>query len=186
MTADDCQALLQVAKTAIVAHVSGLPVAVSEMSGALGRCAGAFVSVYHRHRLRGCIGHIHPDQALAAVVARAAVAACTADPRFPPVTADELEELEVEISVLGPLVAVSAVDDILVGRDGLVIERGRHRGLLLPQVAVEWQWSPETFLAQTCYKAGLPPEAWEHGATIWRFEAEVFRTPLNRDGAKTR
>ena len=86
----------------------------------------------------------------------------------------ELAELSIEVSLLGPLEPVSSSAEVEIGRHGLVIERGRRRGLLLPQVACEWGWDAETFLAQTCRKAGLPLDAWRSGARIWRFEAEVF------------
>jgi uncharacterized protein (TIGR00296 family) len=92
------------------------------------------------------------------------------------VASDELPEISLEISVLGPLepVAPSRDDAIVIGRHGLVAEQGRRRGLLLPQVATEWGWDRQQFLRQTCVKAGLPPDAWEHGARISRFDAEVF------------
>ena len=135
---------------------------------------GAFVSLHNRGDLRGCIGHIEPNQMLGDVVARCAVAACSADPRFPPITHLELAEVDIEISLLGPLESIAGPADVAVGRHGLVVEDGWQRGLLLPQVATEWNWDAETFLAQTCHKAGLPRDAWKHGATLWRFEAEVF------------
>jgi AmmeMemoRadiSam system protein A len=102
------------------------------------------------------------------------VAACSADPRFPAVTAGELPDLDLELSLLGRLEPVSSADEIEVGRHGLVVEVGQRRGLLLPQVATEWGWDRETFLAHTCEKAGLPKEAWKRDAKLWRFEAEVF------------
>src|SRR5262249_21657913 len=124
--------------------------------------------------LRGCIGHIEADRPLAHVVAQCAVSACSTDPRFPPVSVRELNEIDIELSLLGPLEAITSPDQIEIGRHGLVVERDRHRGLLLPQVATEWKWDAPTFLAQTCRKAGLAPDAWKQGAAIWRFEAEVF------------
>jgi uncharacterized protein (TIGR00296 family) len=92
------------------------------------------------------------------------------------VSRDELCDLAVEVSVLGPLEAIDpmARDAIVIGRHGLVAEQGFRRGLLLPQVATEWDWTVEQFLRQTCLKAGLPPDAWQHGARISRFDAEVF------------
>jgi hypothetical protein len=108
------------------------------------------------------------------VVPRCAVAACSNDPRFPPIAPDELDEIDIEISLLGPLEPIAGPQDIAIGRHGLVVERGRQRGLLLPQVATEWQWDAGAFLAHTCHKAGLPRDAWRHGVKIWRFEAEVF------------
>jgi len=107
-------------------------------------------------------------------VTRCAVAACSADPRFPPVTPAELEQIEIEISLLGPLEPITGPQEIEIGAHGLVVEMGWQRGLLLPQVATEWKWDAEAFLAHTCHKAGLPRDAWRHGAKVWRFEAEVF------------
>lgn len=132
------------------------------------------MTLHARGGLRGCIGHVEADDQLGRVVARCAVAACSTDPRFPPVAPSELEELEIELSLLGPLESIDRADLIEIGRHGLVIEQGRRRGLLLPQVAVEWGWDREAFLAHTCLKAGLPRDAWTKGAQIWRFEAEVF------------
>ena len=176
LTESSRQTLLNIARTAIVGHVSGLPFSSPDAAGELGLCAGAFVSIHHDDRLRGCIGHIEADQALALVVARSAVAACSADPRFAPLAAAELAHVDIEISVLGPLERVADVEEIVVGRDGLLVERGRYRGLLLPQVAVEWRWDRNTFLEQTCHNAGLPPDAWRSGAAVRRFEANVFRS----------
>ncbi|HVG56523.1 MAG TPA: AmmeMemoRadiSam system protein A [Vicinamibacterales bacterium] len=171
----DRQRLLQIAREAIVNHVEGTPrTAPASESAAPQPAAGAFVTIHHRGELRGCIGHLEANQPLPAVIRDCAIAACSADPRFPPVTAGELSGLEIEISLLGPLEPVTATEDIQVGRDGLVVEHGWQRGLLLPQVATERQWDRETFLAQTCHKAGLSPHAWKRGAKIWRFEAEVF------------
>jgi AmmeMemoRadiSam system protein A len=107
------------------------------------------------------------------VVQECAVAAATEDPRFPPVSANELPSLRIEISVLTPLVPIRP-EEVQVGRHGLMVSKGRMRGLLLPQVPVEWGWDREMFLDQTCVKAGLPPSAWRHGATLQAFTAEVF------------
>jgi AmmeMemoRadiSam system protein A len=140
-----------------------------------GEPAGAFVSVHHRGELRGCIGQIEARQPLAAAVAQCAVSAATRDPRFRPITIRELQEdTEIEISVLTPMQRVGSPEEIEVGRDGLLIEQGPRTGLLLPQVATEWGWDRDTFLAQTCRKAGLPLDAWQHGAVIYKFQAEVF------------
>jgi AmmeMemoRadiSam system protein A len=139
------------------------------------RLAGAFVTLHDRHRLRGCIGYVEQDQRLVDVVERCAVSASMSDPRFPPLTRTEFATVEIEISVLGPLEPVTDVDEIEVGRHGLVVELGWRRGLLLPQVATEWGWDRETFLAHTCMKAGLPQDSWKTGAQLWKFEAEVFR-----------
>ena len=175
MTTDsDRCLLLHLAREAITAYVESAPLPQPIMNGVLARPGGAFVSIHNHGELRGCIGHIEAAEPLGQVVLRCAVAACSADPRFPVVTAAELPELDIELSLLGGLEPIAGVAEIEIGHHGLVVEHGWSRGLLLPQVAVEWQWSPETFLAQTCHKAGLPRDAWKKGARIWRFEAEVF------------
>ena len=178
--AADRRLLLQLARDAIAAHVTAPRASTIEsavrnpQSAILARPGGAFVTLHKAGDLRGCIGHIEPTEPLGRVVPRCAVAACSSDPRFPPVTAAELDAIAIEISLLGPLQPIAGPQDIVAGRDGLVVERGRQRGLLLPQVATEWGWDADAFLAHTCQKAGLPPDAWQQGATVWRFEAEVF------------
>lgn len=167
------QALLQLARQSIAAYLEHrtLPHSADPVARRLG---GAFVSLHHHGDLRGCIGHIEATQPLGAVVSRCAIAAATEDPRFPAVTASELEHLEIELSLLGPLEPVTSIEEIEIGRHGLVVEMGWHRGLLLPQVATEWRWDRQAFVGQTCRKAGLPPDAWKHGAKLFKFEAEVF------------
>ena len=170
----DRQRLLQIARDAIVAHVSGRAAVAAPASDSLERPGGAFVTIHKDGELRGCIGHVEANQSLLGVVRECAVAACSADPRFPPVGVVELAGLEIEVSLLGPFEPVASPDEIEVGRHGLLVEQNWQRGLLLPQVATEWRWDRETFLAQTCHKAGLPRDAWKRGAKVWRFEAEVF------------
>lgn len=168
-------ALVDLARRSIVATVTG-----SGMPGALGmplpEASGVFVTIKRRGELRGCLGTLQCQRGLAGEVARCAEDAATEDPRFPPVAIDELPELSVEVSVLGPLERIdpSSSDAIVIGRHGLVAEQGIRRGLLLPQVATEWGWTVEQFLRQTCVKAGLEGDAWQHGAKMSRFEAEVF------------
>ncbi len=140
--------------------------------------AGAFVSVHLRGDLRGCIGQLGTTHLLLDVIRDCAVAAATGDPRFAPLRPDELASARLEISVLGPIEAVSDLSEIEVGRHGLIAEQGFHRGLLLPQVATEHRWGRDTFLAHTCLKAGLKADAWKTGARISKFEAEVFGEDL--------
>lgn len=144
---------------------------------------GAFVTLTERGALRGCIGHIPDDRPLGAVVQEMAVAAARDDPRFAPVEPDELPFLVVEISVLStpaPLPAPVDPSAIVIGRDGLIVQRERHIGLLLPQVATEYDWEPEAFLAAACRKARLPPTAWqEPGTEVFVFQADVFRETDN-------
>jgi AmmeMemoRadiSam system protein A len=166
--------LLRIARASIAAEVNRIPLVVQSTGEAPARRAGAFVTLHRNGALRGCIGHIEPDQPLAEVVASCAAAACRSDPRFPAVTEAELPDVEIELSVLGPLEVVTALDQIEIGRHGLVVEMQGRRGLLLPQVAAEYGWDRQTFVEQTCHKAGLPKQGWPRGATIWKFDAEVF------------
>jgi uncharacterized protein len=138
--------------------------------------SGVFVTIKRRGELRGCLGTLECRRGLAGEVARCAADAASQDPRFPPVAADELPELSVEVSVLGPLEQIDPRNPraITIGRHGLVAEQGFRRGLLLPQVAKEWGWTTDQFLRQTCLKAGLRGDAWQHDARISRFHAEVF------------
>jgi len=172
--------LLELARSAIEEAVcSGSLSEVTEAAEALRTPCGAFVTLYKGKRLRGCIGYIEAFRPLYATVRECARAAALEDPRFEPVVPSELPSLHLEISVLSPLVDV-APQVIEVGRHGLLISRGVQRGLLLPQVAVEWNWDREQFLQETCLKAGLPPDAWQHGARIQAFTAEVFKEPSIR------
>ncbi len=170
------RALLRLARASVAARAAGLaaPAPVADDVPALK--AGAFVTLRRSGELRGCIGHIEAERPVAEVVVRVAASAALEDPRFPPVRPAEVPALDIEISVLGPLERVDPGDpsQIEIGRHGLVIERGHHRGLLLPQVASEWGWDREAFLSHLCAKAGLARDAWRSDATVFRFEAEVF------------
>jgi len=136
---------------------------------------GAFVTLTIAGGLRGCIGHIIGDRPLWETIASMAVSAAFEDPRFPPLTSHEFDEVEVEISILGPVTPCPDPELVEVGRHGLIMVQGHRQGLLLPQVPVEWRWDKYTFLAQTCRKAGLEPDAWRSSRThIYWFEAEVF------------
>jgi AmmeMemoRadiSam system protein B/AmmeMemoRadiSam system protein A len=136
---------------------------------------GAFVTLKKNGQLRGCIGFIEPLFPLYETVIRAAIYAAVRDYRFPPVSKEELNDLELEISVLTPPKKIDDPSLVRVGQHGLVISQGDKKGLLLPQVPVENHWSRETFLDQACVKAGLPPDAWKKGAEIFVFEAIVFQ-----------
>ncbi|HEY2321870.1 MAG TPA: AmmeMemoRadiSam system protein A [Thermoanaerobaculia bacterium] len=169
--------LLTLARESIAAVFAGkrLEPAADAYDDDLRRPAGAFVTLTENDDLRGCIGSIEPVAPLYLAVAQSAVNAAFRDPRFQSLRSDELPRIEIEISVMGPIERVVNVDDIVVGRDGLIIRRGGYAGLLLPQVATEYGWDRETFLEQTCYKAGLPRHSWrEAGTTIEKFAAEVF------------
>ena len=154
----------------------GSQVRSQKPEGRLAESSGAFVTIRIGHDLRGCIGYIVSDRPLAEVIAEVAVKAALEDPRFPPLTQGELARATLEISLLSPLKAIAGMEEIRVGQDGLLIELGRFRGLLLPQVATEQGWDREQFLDHTARKAGLPPSAWKDpAAKIYRFTAEIIQ-----------
>lgn len=171
------QALVALARESVrgAARGTGAPPTVT-VAGEFPDASGAFVTLKRGGHLRGCIGTLQCLRPLPEEIARVAVSAAREDPRFDPLRESELEGLEVEVSVLGPLERIDPADPdaIEIGRHGLVVERGHRRGLLLPQVATEWGWDREQFMAQTCVKAGLPPDAWRQGAAVYRFAAIVF------------
>jgi AmmeMemoRadiSam system protein A len=166
--------LLAIARNALTARVHRHREPAPSGGGALDTPCGAFVSIHHGDELRGCLGRLECDWAIARVVAHLGRAVADSDPRFEPVAVEELESLSIEISALTPEREVRSVSDIEIGRHGLIIERGHRRGLLLPQVASDRGWDVETFLEHTCRKAGLPVDAWRADARILIFEAEVF------------
>jgi AmmeMemoRadiSam system protein A len=139
---------------------------------------GVFTSIYLRRdlsaeQLRGCVGYVLPTCAVYRAVAETARAAAFDDNRFPPVTREEAPHLAIELSILSPPQSIEP-EEIEIGRHGLLISWQGRRGLLLPQVPVERAWDRTMFLEQTCRKAGLPADAWQKGATIEAFTAEVF------------
>jgi AmmeMemoRadiSam system protein A len=175
LTADESRELLLVARRAIAVHLRGRPPELKAPTGSLAEPRGAFVTLHRPDgELRGCVGLLRSDRALLETVARMAVAAATEDGRFVPVTAAELDGLTIEISVLGSLQPIRPAD-VEVGRHGLLVGQGGRRGVLLPQVPTEHGWGRETFLEQTCRKAGLPEDAWKKpGVEVLAFTAEVF------------
>jgi AmmeMemoRadiSam system protein A len=176
LTDDQKQALLDLARRSVWVQVTGRTQPPESAPRDLPDASGVFVTLTRDGELRGCLGTLQCNLGLAGEVMRCAADAACEDPRFPPVAGDELGELSLEISVLGPLERVdpSVPGAVVVGRHGLVVEQGPARGLLLPQVASERDWTPEQFLAQTCIKAGLHADAWRHRAEVYRFEAQVF------------
>jgi AmmeMemoRadiSam system protein A len=175
LTDEQRRLLLRIARVSIDSHLAGTAHALPA-DPTLPEASGLFVTIKHRGALRGCLGTLQPVLSLADEVARVARDSATRDPRFPPLAAGEWLEASIEISLLGPLEPIDPADEqaIVIGRHGLVVESGRQRGLLLPQVAVEWSWTPEQFLRQTCRKAGLHDDAWQDGAIVFRFTADVF------------
>jgi len=175
-TEEQQHTLVEIAKRAVARGVNGARAGdVPDVAG-LPEATGAFVTLKKHGELRGCIGTLECRKSLPEEVARVAVSAALEDPRFEPVRPAELGDLDVEVSVLGPLERIDPLDPsaIEIGRHGLVVEQGWFRGLLLPQVATEWGWDREAFLDHTCAKAGLPHGCWRSGATVYRFAADVF------------
>jgi AmmeMemoRadiSam system protein A len=166
-------ALLGLARAAVRAHLGAGPAPAAPAEGPLAEPRGAFVTLRSRGELRGCIGTFAPQGSLGATVLRMAVAAATEDPRFPPLRPEELDDLDVHVTVLEPRRPLRDLSELALGRDGVLVRLGWHRGTLLPQVAVEEGWDAETFLRRTCLKAGLPPDAWrDPEATVELFAAE--------------
>jgi AmmeMemoRadiSam system protein A len=170
---EERELLLQLAHRSIDAALSGRKLDLTPPSPHLAEMRGAFTTLHLDGRLRGCIGYVIPVHSLCQTVAETAQAAAFDDPRFPPVTDDEASQLTVEISVLSPLSPIRP-EQVVTGVHGLMVTKGDRRGLLLPQVPVECHWDRETFLSQTCMKAGLPPDAWRQAIDLQSFTAEVF------------
>ena len=174
LTEEDELVVLSLARRALEARVAGLHPPDVDCTGPLGLRCGAFVSVHCGDDLRGCLGRLTGEAPLGQTIVHLGAAIADRDPRFTPVTIDELPRLHIEISLLTPERPITSIEEIEVGRHGLIIERGHARGLLLPQVAAEYGWDRTTFLEHTCLKAGLPRDAWKDGARVLVFEARVF------------
>lgn len=176
LTTKEKSTLLDIVKKTIAAKVNNkeLPKLTVD-SETLKEKRGAFVTLKKRGHLRGCIGYIKAVKPLWETVQEMAVAAAFHDPRFPSLMPDEVRDLTFEVSVLSPLKRIKDINEIEVGKHGLYIVRGYKSGLLLPQVAAEYKWNRESFLNETCYKAGLPAQAWMDEETeIYTFSADYF------------
>lgn len=165
--------LLRLAHDSISSALEHREISLEPPTPHLAEPRGVFTSLYLHEELRGCVGYILPTCSVFRAVAETARAAAFDDNRFPPVSREEAPHLEIELSILSPAQPIRP-EDIEVGRHGLLINWHGRRGLLLPQVPVERAWDAQTFLEQTCRKAGLPADAWQNGATIEAFSAEVF------------
>jgi AmmeMemoRadiSam system protein A len=175
LKANEKKLLLQIARDAITSYVTSSKTPDKDYeTKALQTHAGCFVTIKKNGDLRGCIGNFISDIPLYKLVREMAVAAATKDPRFYPMKNSDLQEFTLEISVLSPLHKISSVEEITIGTHGLYIEKNFSRGVLLPQVAVEHGWDKETFLAQTCVKAGLRPDDWKESMEIFAFSAQIF------------
>jgi len=170
---DERRVLLRLAHDAILSTLERREIRLDPPTDHLSQPRGAFTSLYLRGELRGCVGYVLPVSPVYRAVADTARAAAFEDTRFQPVTPPEARELEIELSILSSPQPISG-DAVEIGRHGLLISTGGRRGLLLPQVPVEHNWDRITFLEQTCRKAGLALDAWQKGATIEAFTAEIF------------
>ncbi len=178
LTATDKKTLLELARKSISDRLKGKETVLNpaDYKGVLAEKRGAFVTLTIDGELRGCIGYIRAYKPLYETIAEMAGQAAFHDPRFEPLSPREFEKVELEISVLTPMIQVTDPGEIKVGRDGLYIVKGYASGLLLPQVPVEYNWDRDTFLDQTCLKAGLPPGTWrQKGTEIYKFQADIFR-----------
>jgi len=175
LTAEEKKCLLGLARRAIERHFEhGDLLRTPCDSEFLGAERGAFVTLHEGDELRGCIGYPVPVKPLWTTVVEMAVAAATQDFRFEPLRREELDRIRIEISVLGLPRPVGQPSEVEVGRHGIIVSKGYHKGLLLPQVPVEQGWDRETFLRHGCLKAGLPQDEWRKGARIEVFTAQVF------------
>jgi AmmeMemoRadiSam system protein A len=185
LNAQERRELLHLARAAITEAVNNNPAASGEKLEQLEqKRAAVFVTLWQPlpaksgsgdgKQLRGCIGRLQPDLPLAHAVRSAAISAATHDPRFLPVQAKEIDNLIIEISILSPLKEVTALDEILIGQDGLVIEAMGRRGLLLPKVATRLGWSRKEFIQNLCQKAGLPEDIWPSNGRLYKFSTVEF------------
>ena len=170
---EDRHTLLRIGHESILSSFTDRATPKPPSAPSLSEPRGVFTTLYLEGKLRGCVGYATAAAPLYRGVAETARAAAFEDPRFHPVARQEAPELKIALSVLSPLFPIQA-DEVEVGRHGLVVALGGRRGLLLPQVPVEYGWDNESFLEQTCRKAGLPLDAWRRGASLEAFTAEVF------------
>jgi uncharacterized protein (TIGR00296 family) len=197
LSQEEGKSLVELARKAVEAYLKTKKfIAVpEEVSKKLLQSCGVFVTINSVKRgekeLRGCIGFPYPTTPLAQAIIESAVSAATQDPRFPPMSLGELDHVLFEVSVLTPPQIIEVgnpreyCNRIKVGEDGLIIERGAYKGLLLPQVPIEWQWDAEEFLCQCCNKAGLFPDQWlQEGTKVYKFQAIIFEEEEPRGKVK--
>ena len=170
---EERELLLRLAHQAIETALDDRELVLPPIPQHLQQHRGAFTTLHLEDDVRGCVGYVFPVAPLFQTIVETARAAAFQDMRFLPVTREEAAQLQISISVISPLFPVKA-EEVELGKHGLLITQGNRRGLLLPQVPAEHGWNLKTFLEQTSRKAGLPPDAWEHGATLEAFTAEIF------------
>ncbi|OGD47996.1 AMMECR1 domain-containing protein [Candidatus Bathyarchaeota archaeon RBG_16_57_9] len=180
---EDGELAVRIARAVVEGLVQHTKFPLPKVPQSFSEKSGVFVTIttHPGDALRGCIGYPEPIMPLIDAIKDSAVSAASRDPRFPPVKPEELRTIKVEVSLLTPPTEIMVnkpsdlTKQVKVGEDGLIVQRGLARGLLLPQVPVEWSWDAEEFLCQTCLKAGLMPDAWlQQGTKVFKFQAEVF------------
>lgn len=178
LTKKEQKELLKIARKTIVSYITaGVAPDIESASSGLNLEAGCFVTIKQKGELRGCIGNFVSDKPLYKLVQEMALSAATRDPRFYPMKTDDLDNFELDISVLSPLEKAASLEEIQVGTHGIYIVKGNYRGVLLPQVATDYGWNRDEFLRHTCIKAGLPENAWQGECDIFIFSAQVFGEP---------
>ncbi|WP_456370817.1 TIGR00296 family protein [Geoglobus sp.] len=181
LTVEEGEKAVRLARRAIEAYLSEKRVIGERLDGVFAEKRGVFTTLTKHGELRGCIGFPYPIKRLDEAIIDSAISAATQDPRFLPVKLEEMDEIEVEVTVLTPPEKLSVPPEeraraIEVGRHGLMVVYGPYSGLLLPQVAFEYGMDEEEFLTHTCLKAGLPPDCWlMEGVEVYTFEGQIFR-----------
>jgi AmmeMemoRadiSam system protein A len=167
--------MINLARNAILESIQNQREAAYPREDYLDAPGAAFVTLRIDGELRGCIGSTEARFPLGHTIVQCAINSAFHDPRFPPLTREEFNRIEIELSILSPMREITNMEEIEIGVHGIMITHGMHRGLLLPQVPVEQQWGREQFLKYTCMKAGLPANAWKlPGVKIEIFSAEIF------------
>ena len=177
LTQDQGQRLCTIARENIITYLkTRAMLSITDIPPEFLEKRGVFVTLKHDNNLRGCIGYPEPVFPLLDALLDSSVAAALQDPRFDPVTIDEMDTITVEVTVLtSPSPIAPDPENVTVGTDGLCVEQGSFKGILLPQVATEWEWDAEEFLCQACMTAGLPPDCWlDKKTTIYTFQGQIF------------
>ena len=186
LTEDEKKEILSLARRTIESYVeNGIINKYSSKNENLKQHAGAFVTIHKDGRLRGCIGMIESNLPLFETIIEMAIESSSSDPRFEPVKIDELKALEIEVSVLFPKKRIKNIDEIVLGKHGVIVKRGYASGVFLPQVALETGWTKEEFMRNLCEgKANLPAECYKDKETeVYIFEAQVFSEKGTHDGS---
>uniref|UniRef100_A0A7C3RDV7 Protein ENW66_06575 n=1 Tax=Archaeoglobus fulgidus TaxID=2234 RepID=A0A7C3RDV7_ARCFL len=185
LSKNDGERAVKLAREAIETYLEERKMIQKRLDGVFSEKRGVFTTLTKHGNLRGCIGFPYPIKRLDEAIVESAIAAAIDDPRFEPVRLSEMDEIVVEVTILTPPEKIDAKPKDLpeyveIGRHGLIVKMGPFSGLLLPQVAVEYNMDAEEFLSETCMKAGLPPDCWLTGAEVYRFEGQIFKEKVPR------